>query len=123
MPGRSGHEVLQRVKGDERLRKIPVAVLTASDRDEDVARSYGLGGNHLITKPENQAELEVRLRLLLNNLAELRGIRRCASEIQASARSAIQPESFVRRRAVAWGMAVAIIVALAIFALMTGVVG
>jgi len=123
MPGRSGHEVLQRIKGDERLRKIPVAVLTSSDRDEDVARSYGLGGNHFITKPENPTELETRLRSLLNNLSELRGIRRGAGEIEASARSAIRPRSFVMRRAVAWGMAVAILVALVIFALVTGVIG
>jgi CheY-like chemotaxis protein len=123
MPGRSGHEVLQRIKGDERLRKVPVAVLTSSDRDEDVARSYGLGGNHFITKPENPAELETRLRSLLNNLSELRGIRRGAGEIEASARSAIQPSSFATRRAVAWGMAVAILVALVIFALATGVIG
>ena len=123
MPGRSGHEVLQRIKGDERLRKVPVAVLTSSDRDEDVARSYGLGGNHFITKPENPAELETRLRTLLNNLSELRGIRRGAGEIEASARSAIQPSSFATRRAVAWGMAVAILVALVIFALATGVIG
>ena len=123
MPGRSGHEVLDRIKNDERLRRIPVAVLTSSDHDEDIARSYGLGGNHFITKPENPAELEVRLRSLLNNLSELRVIRRGAGEIEASARSAIQPESFVRRRAVAWGMAVAILIALVIFALATGVIG
>ena len=123
MPGRSGHEVLQRVKNDERLKKIPVAVLTSSDRDEDVARSYGLGGNHFITKPENPIELETRLRSLLNNLSEMRPIRRGAGEIEASARSAIQPQSFAMRRAVLWGMAVAILVALVIFALATGVIG
>ena len=123
MPGRSGHEVLQRVKGDERLRKIPVAVLTSSDRDEDVARSYGLGGNHFITKPENPVELETKLRSLLNNLSDLRSIRRGAGAIEATARSAIQPSSFAARRAVAWGMAVAILVALVIFALATGVIG
>ena len=123
MPGRSGHEVLQRLKTDDRLRKIPVAVLTSSDRDEDVARSYGLGGNHFITKPENPVELETKLRSLLNNLSDLRGIRRGAGEIEASARSAIQPESFVMRRALAWAMAVAILVALVIFALATGVIG
>ena len=123
MPGRTGHEVLDRIKHDERLRKIPVAVLTSSDRDEDIARSYGLGGNHFITKPENPIELEARLRSLLNNLSDLRGIRRGAGEIEASARSAIQPESFVMRRALAWAMAVAILVALVIFALATGVIG
>lgn len=123
MPGRSGHEVLERIKNDDRLRRIPVAVLTSSDRDEDVARSYGLGGNHFITKPENPVELETRLRSLLNNLGELKAIRRGAGEIEASARSAIQPNSFAARRAIAWAMAVAILIALVIFALATGVIG
>lgn len=123
MPGRSGHEVLQKVKGDERLRGIPVAVLTSSDRDEDVGRSYGLGGNHFITKPENPVELEARLRSLLNNLSELRSIRRGAGGIPATARSAIQPNSFAMRRAFGWAMAVGILVALVIFALVTGVIG
>jgi CheY-like chemotaxis protein len=123
MPGRTGHEVLDRLKNDDRLKKVPIAVLTSSDRDEDIARSYGLGGNHFITKPENPVELETRLRSLLNNLSELRGIRRGAGEIDASARSAIQAQSFVMRRAVAWGMVVAILAALVIFALATGVIG
>ena len=43
MPGMAGHEVLAEIKGNDRFRSIPVAVLTSSDRDEDVARSYGLG--------------------------------------------------------------------------------
>ena len=123
MPGRSGHEVLQRIKNDDQLRKIPVAVLTSSDRDEDVARSYGLGGNHVITKPENPVELETKLRSLLNNLTDLRGIRRGAGEIEASARSAIQPTSFATRRAVLLAMAVGILLLLVIFALATGVIG
>ena len=122
MPGRSGHEVLQRIKGDERLRRVPVAVLTSSDRDEDVARSYGLGSNHFITKPENPAELEARLRSLLSNLGELKGIRRGAGSIEASARTSMQPTSLATRRVVAWGMAIAILIALVIFALATGVI-
>ena len=123
MPGRSGHEVLERVKGDDRLRRIPVAVLTSSDRDEDVAKSYGLGGNHFITKPENPAELESRLRSLLNNLSELKAIRRGKDGLEPTARSAIQANSFAMRRAILWGMAAAILIALAIFALVTGVIG
>ena len=123
MPGRSGHEVLQKLKGDERLRRVPVAVLTSSDRDEDVARSYGLGGNHFITKPEDPAELEARLRSLLNNLTELCGITRGAGGLETTARSVMQPGSLAMRRAVAWGMAVAILVGLVIFALVTGVIG
>lgn len=123
MPGRSGHEVLERIKGDDRLRRIPVAILTSSDRDDDVARSYGLGGNHFITKPENPAELKARLRSLLNNLSELKGIRRGAGGLDATARSAMQPASLATRRAMAWGMAVAILIGLVLFALATGVIG
>jgi len=64
MPGRTGLEVLEVIKGDDEFRRIPVALLTSSDRDEDLAQSYGLGSNHFITKPENPAELEQRLRSL-----------------------------------------------------------
>ena len=109
MPGRSGHEVLERVKGDDHTRRIPVAVLTSSDRDDDVAKSYGLGGNHFITKPEDPAELEKRLRSLLANLSELRGITRGAGVLETTARSVMNPESMAMRRAVAWGMAIAIL--------------
>lgn len=123
MPGRSGHEVLQKVKGDPRLRRIPVAVLTSSDRDEDVARSYGLGGNHFITKPEDPAELEARLRSLLENLAELRTIHRGAGGLEPTAASAVLASSFAARRALAWAMAVGILVALVVFALLTDVIG
>ena len=98
-------------------------MLTSSDRDEDMARSYGLGGNHFITKPENPAELEARLRSLLKNLADLRAIRRGAGGLEATARSAIQANSFAMWRAFLWGMAVAILVALVVFALATGVIG
>ena len=123
MPGRTGHEVLQVVKSDDRLRRIPVAVLTSSDRDEDLAQSYGLGGNHFITKPEDPAELEVRLRSLLNNLGELRSIHRGAGGLEPTAASAVQASSFAARRALAWAMAVGILVALVLFALLTDVIG
>ncbi len=76
MPGRTGLEVLEAIKEDDVFRRIPIAVLTSSDRDEDVARSYGLGSNHFITKPENPADLEQRLRSLLKNMQDLSGIRR-----------------------------------------------
>ena len=123
MPGHSGHEVLERIKGDDQLRRVPVAVLTSSDRDEDVARSYGLGSNHFITKPENPADLEARLRSLLNNLSELRTIHRGAGALESTAVAALKPGGLAVRKAVAWAMAVAILVALALFALLTGVIG
>ena len=122
MPGRTGHEVLERVKGNDRTRRVPVAVLTSSDRDDDIAKSYGLGGNHFITKPEDPAELEKRLRSLLSNLSELSGITRGSGVLEITARSVMHPGSMATRRAVAWGMAVAILVGLLIFALFTGVI-
>ena len=45
MPGMGGHEALEEMKGDDVLRSVPVAILSSSDRDDDVAESYRLGGN------------------------------------------------------------------------------
>ena len=116
MPGRSGHEVLQVVKTDERLRRIPVAVLTSSDRDEDLAQSYGLGGNHFITKPENPVELESKLRSLLRNVEELSSIRRGAGRMEATAESAVGPGSLEARQALRWAVFALIVISLVIFA-------
>lgn len=57
MPKKSGLEVLQEIKGDPALRTIPVVVLTTSRAPEHVARSYELGGNGYITKPNTYSEL------------------------------------------------------------------
>src|SRR5215813_9791212 len=51
LPKRTGHEVLQDIKSDPDLRRIPVVVLTTSAADADVARSYELAANCFITKP------------------------------------------------------------------------
>jgi two-component system, chemotaxis family, response regulator Rcp1 len=50
MPGMSGFEVLEAIKRDPVLRKIPIVVLSSSDRPEDIAEAYDLGGNSYITK-------------------------------------------------------------------------
>ena len=120
MPGKTGHEVLAQIKGDEELRKVPVAVLTSSDRDDDIARSYGLGGNHFLTKPEDPAELEKRLRALLKNLSEMGGIRRGAGEVRASGVSAVGPEAFFRRSAFNWGAIVVLMAILLTFGYCSG---
>ena len=57
MPRMGGHEVLQTLKADPELRKIPIVVLTTSKRDEDVQRSYEFGANTFITKPNSFPEL------------------------------------------------------------------
>jgi len=123
MPGRTGHEVLEAIKADPEFRRIPVAVLTSSDRDEDVAQSYGLGGNHFITKPENPAELETRLRSLLKNVEELSSIRRGTGRMDPTAVSAMDPGSMQVRQVLVWGALVVVLVSLAIFAYTVGLFG
>ena len=51
LPRKSGHEVLAEIKADPDLRRIPVIVLTTSDAEEDVLRSYDLHANAYVTKP------------------------------------------------------------------------
>ena len=51
LPRMDGREVLQALKGDASLRSIPVVVLTSSDAEKDVLKSYDLGANCYITKP------------------------------------------------------------------------
>lgn len=51
LPKLDGHEVLEQIKSDTRLQRIPVVVLTTSDAEEDVLRSYDLHANAYITKP------------------------------------------------------------------------
>jgi DNA-binding response OmpR family regulator len=51
LPRKNGKEVLAEMRADEQLRSIPVAVLTTSQAESDVLRSYELGANCFITKP------------------------------------------------------------------------
>jgi len=46
-----GDEVLAEINEDERLRTIPVVVLTSSEAEEDIVRSYELNANAYLTKP------------------------------------------------------------------------
>ncbi|MGV3630407.1 MAG: response regulator [Bacteroidota bacterium] len=51
MPKVNGIEVLERIKADERTKKIPVVVLTSSKEDPDIQRCYDLGVNSYVVKP------------------------------------------------------------------------
>jgi CheY-like chemotaxis protein len=51
MPRKDGREALQEIKQDPDLRRIPVVVLTTSQADEDILRSYDIGVAGYITKP------------------------------------------------------------------------
>lgn len=53
MPRMDGRAALAEIKSDPALRSIPVVVLTTSQSEEDVARSYELAANSYITKPVN----------------------------------------------------------------------
>jgi CheY-like chemotaxis protein len=51
LPRKPGHEVLAEIKTDPDLQRIPVVVLTTSDAEEDILRSYDLHANAYVTKP------------------------------------------------------------------------
>src|ERR1700676_4138780 len=62
LPKMDGREVLAEVKGDNDLRTIPIVILTTSDAESDITRSYQLQANCYLTKP-------VRLEVKLMNVA------------------------------------------------------
>lgn len=51
LPGISGNSVLERIKSDSQLKKIPVIVLTTSTDERDIEQCYSLGANTYIQKP------------------------------------------------------------------------
>jgi CheY-like chemotaxis protein len=51
LPRKDGREVLAEVKSDPDLRTIPIVVLTTSEAEEDVLKSYQLHANAYVTKP------------------------------------------------------------------------
>src|SRR5688572_1843624 len=51
LPKKDGREVLQEIKSDDELKRIPVVVLTASKAEADVLRTYNLHANCYVTKP------------------------------------------------------------------------
>jgi len=51
LPKKDGREVLKFIKGDEKLRQIPVVILTTSSDSDDIAKAYDCNANCYITKP------------------------------------------------------------------------
>ena len=62
LPGIDGIDVLQKIKQEPNLRKIPVIMLTTSEREEDIARSYDYHANSYLTKPVGFKEFEEKIR-------------------------------------------------------------
>ncbi len=51
LPKLDGLEVLQRLRSDERTRLVPVVILTSSNEEKDLIRSYSFGANSYVRKP------------------------------------------------------------------------
>jgi CheY-like chemotaxis protein len=51
LPRRSGHEVLEWLRGQDDLKRLPVVVLTSSREPTDINRAYDLGANSYLVKP------------------------------------------------------------------------
>jgi chemotaxis family two-component system response regulator Rcp1 len=58
LPKMDGREVLAEVKGDIDLKTIPIVILTTSDTESDITRSYQLQANCYLTKPVRLEEFE-----------------------------------------------------------------
>jgi chemotaxis family two-component system response regulator Rcp1 len=74
LPRKSGHEVLAEVKQDPDLRRIPVVVLTTSQAQEDVAKSYDLHASAHVSKPADFDQFTDVVRQIddfFGNVAEL----------------------------------------------------
>ena len=65
MPYRDGYEVLRAVRTDERLKNIPVLILSMRDHEEDIVRGFEQGADEYIVKPFNAREFVSRVRKLL----------------------------------------------------------
>ena len=62
LPKVDGRTVLERIRSTDALRSLPVVVLTSSDAEQDIARSYALGANCYVTKPVGLAEFQAIVR-------------------------------------------------------------
>lgn len=51
LPKKDGREVLAEIKSDDKLKRIPVVILTVSESEEDILKTYNLQANCYITKP------------------------------------------------------------------------
>lgn len=64
LPRLSGHEVLQWLRGQRLLKRLPVVVLTSSRESADINRAYELGANSYLVKPVASEEFSALMRHL-----------------------------------------------------------
>ncbi|NNE26091.1 MAG: response regulator [Saprospiraceae bacterium] len=86
MPGKNGFEVCETLKSDQRTSHIPIIMLTAKSSDQDRMKGLSKGADAYLLKPFNKAELEIRLK----KLVELR------TALQAKYSNAIQSPAVIK---------------------------
>lgn len=64
LPGLDGHQVLARIRADERTAAVPVVILTSSREESDIMRSYATGVNSFVQKPVDLESFEEAVRRL-----------------------------------------------------------
>lgn len=64
MPKKDGREVLAELKQDPELSRIPVVVLTTSEAEKDVLKSYNLHANCFVTKPVDFEKFQELIRVI-----------------------------------------------------------
>jgi DNA-binding response OmpR family regulator len=69
MPYRDGFGLLRAVRGDRRLKHIPVIILSMKDREDDIVRGLEQGADDYIVKPFNARELLARVKKQLSRAA------------------------------------------------------
>jgi len=70
LPLLSGHEVLQSIRADARLKDLPVVILSSSDRRHDIERSEALGATSYVIKPTHWDEYLVLVRSFQQRLKQ-----------------------------------------------------
>ena len=70
LPGLSGDEVLQALRGEAATRTVPILVLTAKKEQEDRIEGFELGADDYLTKPFSPRELVLRVQAILRRIHE-----------------------------------------------------
>ena len=65
MPHMNGHQVLDKLRKDEHIPNIPVLMLTAEDKSDDILKGYEKGADYYVTKPFTRQQLIYGLKIVL----------------------------------------------------------